>query len=202
MGRIDYLHDPDAPPANSVVPSVVAFVQNDAGQVLMIQWSDNGRWALLVAGMMSASPQRHRRARSVGKDRNQGRSRGHVRDLHRPRSRDAVRRWRDSLLVRSSPPTGRARKQMLNCWRTYDARSATSVIRGTQADVWVSCAQHSMRLVQPSTNRTQPCRVTAADLAGLNRGGRPLVNRPASRRVPNRSTPRFIQRLFTPTPSS
>lgn len=46
MGRIDYLHDPDAPPANSVVPSVVAFVQNDAGQVLMIQRSDNGRWAL------------------------------------------------------------------------------------------------------------------------------------------------------------
>ena len=36
MGRIDYLHDPDAPPANSVVPSVVAFVQNDAGEVLMI----------------------------------------------------------------------------------------------------------------------------------------------------------------------
>lgn len=32
MGRIDYLHDPDAPPANSVVPSVVAFVQNDAGK--------------------------------------------------------------------------------------------------------------------------------------------------------------------------
>ncbi len=26
MGRIDYLHDPDAPPANPVVPSVVAFV--------------------------------------------------------------------------------------------------------------------------------------------------------------------------------
>lgn len=41
MGRIDYLHDPDAPPANSVVPSVVAFVQNNADQVLMIQRSDN-----------------------------------------------------------------------------------------------------------------------------------------------------------------
>src|ERR1043165_2937066 len=50
MGRIDYLHDPDAPPANSVVPSVVAFVQNDAGQVLMIQRSDNGRWALPGGG--------------------------------------------------------------------------------------------------------------------------------------------------------
>lgn len=50
MGRIDYLHDPDAPPANSVVPSVVAFVQNDAEQVLMIQRSDNGRWALPGGG--------------------------------------------------------------------------------------------------------------------------------------------------------
>jgi 8-oxo-dGTP pyrophosphatase MutT (NUDIX family) len=50
MGRIDYLHDPDAPPANSVVPSVVAFVQNDEGQVLMIQRSDNGRWALPGGG--------------------------------------------------------------------------------------------------------------------------------------------------------
>lgn len=45
MGRIDYLHDPDAPLTNSVVPSVVAFVQNDSGDVLLIQRSDNGRWA-------------------------------------------------------------------------------------------------------------------------------------------------------------
>lgn len=50
MGRIDYLHDPDAPPANSVVPSVVAFVENDEGAILMIQRSDNGRWALPGGG--------------------------------------------------------------------------------------------------------------------------------------------------------
>ncbi|MFD7065913.1 NUDIX domain-containing protein [Streptomyces sp. NPDC059913] len=50
MGRIDYLHDPDAPPANSVVPSIVAFVQNHAGDVLIIQRSDNGRWALPGGG--------------------------------------------------------------------------------------------------------------------------------------------------------
>ncbi|MEV0410970.1 NUDIX domain-containing protein [Streptomyces sp. NPDC050448] len=50
MGRIDYLHDPQAPAANSVVPSVVAFVQNDEGQVLVIQRSDNGRWALPGGG--------------------------------------------------------------------------------------------------------------------------------------------------------
>ncbi|GAA2409709.1 NUDIX domain-containing protein [Streptomyces pulveraceus] len=50
MGRIDYLHDPDAPPANSVLPSVVAFVQDGQGRVLMIQRSDNGRWALPGGG--------------------------------------------------------------------------------------------------------------------------------------------------------
>jgi 8-oxo-dGTP pyrophosphatase MutT (NUDIX family) len=50
MGRIDYLHDPDAPLANSVVPSVVAFVRDRTGRVLMIQRSDNGRWALPGGG--------------------------------------------------------------------------------------------------------------------------------------------------------
>ncbi|MGW4608722.1 NUDIX domain-containing protein [Streptomyces sp. NPDC004532] len=50
MGRIDYLHDSDAPPANSVVPSVVAFVRDGAGRVLMVQRSDNGRWALPGGG--------------------------------------------------------------------------------------------------------------------------------------------------------
>ncbi|MFJ5529528.1 NUDIX domain-containing protein [Streptomyces sp. NPDC093261] len=50
MGRVDYLHDPDAPPANSVVPSVVALVRDGAGRVLMIQRSDNGRWALPGGG--------------------------------------------------------------------------------------------------------------------------------------------------------
>jgi 8-oxo-dGTP pyrophosphatase MutT (NUDIX family) len=50
MGRIDYLHDSSAPPANSVVPSVVAFVQDSMDRVLMIQRSDNGRWALPGGG--------------------------------------------------------------------------------------------------------------------------------------------------------
>ncbi|MCI3276235.1 NUDIX hydrolase [Streptomyces cylindrosporus] len=50
MARIDYLYDPDAPPANSVVPSVVALVRNDTGHILMIRRSDNGRWALPGGG--------------------------------------------------------------------------------------------------------------------------------------------------------
>jgi 8-oxo-dGTP pyrophosphatase MutT (NUDIX family) len=44
--RIDYHHDPAAPPANSIVPSVNVAVINDAGELLLIRRSDNGNWAL------------------------------------------------------------------------------------------------------------------------------------------------------------
>lgn len=50
MGRIDYIDDPEAPAANSVVPSVVAIVQDDEGRVLLIHKTDNNRWALPGGG--------------------------------------------------------------------------------------------------------------------------------------------------------
>lgn len=50
MGRTDYIDDPDAPEINSVVPSVVAIVQDDEGRVLMIHKTDNDRWALPGGG--------------------------------------------------------------------------------------------------------------------------------------------------------
>jgi len=50
MGRIDYYDDPDAPQANSVVPSVTAIVTNEAGGILMIHKTDNDRWALPGGG--------------------------------------------------------------------------------------------------------------------------------------------------------
>jgi ADP-ribose pyrophosphatase YjhB (NUDIX family) len=43
--RIDYLNDPDAPRANSLVPSANVIVVNDQGQILMIRRTDNGNWA-------------------------------------------------------------------------------------------------------------------------------------------------------------
>lgn len=47
MGRrIDYYDDPNAPAANSMVPSVNVVIENDAGEILMIERSDNGNWAL------------------------------------------------------------------------------------------------------------------------------------------------------------
>lgn len=47
MGRrIDYYDDPNAPTANSLVPSVNVVVENDKGEILMIRRTDNDNWAL------------------------------------------------------------------------------------------------------------------------------------------------------------
>jgi ADP-ribose pyrophosphatase YjhB (NUDIX family) len=42
----DYYDDPNAPKANSIVPAVTAIVQNDRDELLMIERTDNGLWAL------------------------------------------------------------------------------------------------------------------------------------------------------------
>lgn len=54
MARVDYINDPAGPPANSVVPSVVAVVENDHGQVLLIHKTDNNLWALPGGGLLLA----------------------------------------------------------------------------------------------------------------------------------------------------
>jgi ADP-ribose pyrophosphatase YjhB (NUDIX family) len=46
MARIDYYDDPNAPPANSLVPGGSAIVVNDAGEILLQQRTDNQSWAL------------------------------------------------------------------------------------------------------------------------------------------------------------
>ena len=49
--RIDYHDSPDAPRANSLVPSVNVVVTNDAGEILLIRRTDNGNWALPGGGI-------------------------------------------------------------------------------------------------------------------------------------------------------
>jgi 8-oxo-dGTP pyrophosphatase MutT (NUDIX family) len=49
MARVDYVDDPNAPPINSVVPSVSAVVERD-GRILLIHKTDNGLWALPGGG--------------------------------------------------------------------------------------------------------------------------------------------------------
>jgi ADP-ribose pyrophosphatase YjhB (NUDIX family) len=50
MARIDYIDDPDAPPANSVVPSVTAVVEDEQHRILLIHKTDNDLWALPGGG--------------------------------------------------------------------------------------------------------------------------------------------------------
>ncbi|GAA1958123.1 NUDIX domain-containing protein [Kitasatospora viridis] len=50
MSRVDYFHDPKAPAANSVVPSVTAVVLDDLGRLLLIHRTDNDLWAVPGGG--------------------------------------------------------------------------------------------------------------------------------------------------------
>ena len=56
MARIDYFNDPDAPAANSIVPSVTAVIRNDLGELLLVHKTDNDLWALPGGGSTRASP--------------------------------------------------------------------------------------------------------------------------------------------------
>jgi ADP-ribose pyrophosphatase YjhB (NUDIX family) len=46
MPRIDYHHDPAAPPANSLVPAASTVVTDEHGRILLHRRSDNDRWSL------------------------------------------------------------------------------------------------------------------------------------------------------------
>lgn len=46
MPRIDYYHDPDAPPADTRMVTACVAVSDDAGRLLMIERTDNGNVAL------------------------------------------------------------------------------------------------------------------------------------------------------------
>lgn len=46
MSRVDYYHNPKAPQANSLVPSVTVAARNADKQILLIHKIDNNYWAL------------------------------------------------------------------------------------------------------------------------------------------------------------
>lgn len=50
MPKVDYLNDPSAPTATSLVVAVTAIIIDDAGRLLMIQRADNGLWAIPGGG--------------------------------------------------------------------------------------------------------------------------------------------------------
>ena len=51
MARIDYYNDPEAPKANSVVPSTTSVVEDEAGRIVLVHRRDNDLWALPGGGM-------------------------------------------------------------------------------------------------------------------------------------------------------
>ena len=51
MTRTDYLNDPNAPKANSIVPAVSAIVTDEQGGILLILRTDNGYWSIPGGGL-------------------------------------------------------------------------------------------------------------------------------------------------------
>lgn len=46
MGRIEYLNDPNAPKANTLVPACGVLAVDDLGRILLQKRRDTGQWAL------------------------------------------------------------------------------------------------------------------------------------------------------------
>ena len=61
MTRIEHYNNPDAPPANNLLPAASAVVADDHGRILLMRRSDNDLWSVPGGG----SDPRGRRFRSV-----------------------------------------------------------------------------------------------------------------------------------------
>jgi ADP-ribose pyrophosphatase YjhB (NUDIX family) len=46
MNRIEHYNDPDAPPANRLIPAASTVVADDRGAILLIRRSDNDLWTI------------------------------------------------------------------------------------------------------------------------------------------------------------
>ncbi|MDT7654442.1 MAG: hypothetical protein QOI36_5848 [Pseudonocardiales bacterium] len=44
--RLEYFHDPSAPPPNVLVPAAFAVVRDDAGRILLCRRADTGNWEI------------------------------------------------------------------------------------------------------------------------------------------------------------
>ena len=65
MARVDYLDDPNAPEANSIVPAVSAIVTDADERMLMILRTDNGYWSIPGGGINPGETPRQATAREV-----------------------------------------------------------------------------------------------------------------------------------------
>jgi ADP-ribose pyrophosphatase YjhB (NUDIX family) len=65
VARIDYLNDPNAPKANSIVPAVSAIVTDDHGGILLILRTDNNYWSIPGGGVKPGESVKAAAAREV-----------------------------------------------------------------------------------------------------------------------------------------
>lgn len=65
VARIDYLDDPSAPTANSIVPAVSVVVPDDRGRILLIHRTDNKYWSIPGGGMEPGESIREAAVREV-----------------------------------------------------------------------------------------------------------------------------------------
>lgn len=65
MARVDYLNDPEAPAANSVVPAVSAIVPDGGGRILLIRRTDNNYWSIPGGGLEPGESVRQATVREV-----------------------------------------------------------------------------------------------------------------------------------------
>ncbi len=65
MPRTDYLNDPNAPAANSIVPAVSAVVTDDHGRILLILRTDNNYWSIPGGGIKPGETVKDATAREV-----------------------------------------------------------------------------------------------------------------------------------------
>jgi len=65
VARTDYLNDPTAPKANSIVPAVSAIVTDDHGGILLILRTDNKYWSIPGGGVKPGESIKEAAAREV-----------------------------------------------------------------------------------------------------------------------------------------
>jgi ADP-ribose pyrophosphatase YjhB (NUDIX family) len=68
MPRVDYLNDPAAPRANSVVCAVSAIVPDGQGRILLIRRTDNNYWSIPGGGVEPGESVSQAAAREVNEE--------------------------------------------------------------------------------------------------------------------------------------
>lgn len=65
MARTDYLDDPAAPKANSIVPAVSVVITDGQGRILLIRRTDNNYWSIPGGGIEPGESVRRAASREV-----------------------------------------------------------------------------------------------------------------------------------------